>query len=69
MKTGWILSAAAVALGVAALSLSSPIVSTKAFAQNTGQQTPTTKKNTTDKPKGSLYKSPGDRAKCRMGNC
>jgi hypothetical protein len=23
----------------------------------------------TDKPKGKLYKSPGDRAKCRMGNC
>jgi hypothetical protein len=23
----------------------------------------------TDKPKGKLYKSPGDRARCRMGNC
>ena len=22
-----------------------------------------------DKPKGKLYKSPGDRSKCRMGNC
>jgi hypothetical protein len=24
---------------------------------------------TADKPKGKLYKSPSDRAKCRMGNC
>ena len=69
MKTGWLLPAAAVALAIFALSIPSPIVSTKVFAQNTGgQQTPTTRKNT-DKPKGSLYKSPGDRARCRMGNC
>jgi hypothetical protein len=72
MKTAWLLPAAAVALAIFALSIPSPIVSTKAFAQNTsGQPTPTTKKNgaNTDKPKGSLYKSPGDRARCRMGNC
>jgi hypothetical protein len=67
MKTGWLLPAA-VALAIFALSIPSPIVSTKAFAQNTGQQMPMTKKNT-DKPKGKLYKSPGDRAKFRMGNC
>jgi hypothetical protein len=70
MKTGWLLPAAAVALAIFALSIPSSIVSTKVFAQNTGgQQTPTTKKNKTDTPKGSLYKSPGDRARCRMGNC
>ena len=69
MKTTWILPATTVALAVFALSLASPIASNKAFAQNTGQQTPTPKKSNTDKPKGSNYKSPGDRAKCRMGNC
>ena len=69
MKTGWLLPAAAVALAIFALSIPAPILSSKVFAQNTGgQQTPPTKKNT-DKPKGSLYKSPGDRARCRMGNC
>ncbi len=69
MKMRWLLPAAAVALAIFALSIPSPIVSSKVFAQNTGQQTPTTKKNGTDKPKGSMYKSPGDRARCRMGNC
>ena len=69
MKTGWLLPAAAVALAIFALSIPSPITSSKVFAQNTGQQTPTTKKSKTDAPKGPLYKSPGARAKCRMGNC
>jgi hypothetical protein len=69
MKMRWLLPAAAVALAIFALSIPSPILSTKGFAQNTGQQTPTTKKSKTDTPKGPLYKSPGARAKCRMGNC
>jgi hypothetical protein len=68
MKTGWLLpAAAAIALSIFALSIPSAMVSTKAFAQNTNGQT-ATKKNA-DKPKGSNYKSPGDRARCRMGNC
>ena len=42
MKMRWLLPAAAVALAIFALSIPSPIVSTKVFAQNTGgQQTPT----------------------------
>jgi hypothetical protein len=69
MKTAWLLSATALALAIFALSAPSSIVSTRAFAQNAGQQTPTTKKSSTDTPKGKLYKSPGDRARCRMGNC
>ena len=69
MKSAWLLPAAAIASAIFALSIPAPIISGKAFAQNTGgQQTPPTKKNT-DKPKGSLYKSPGDRARCRMGKC
>jgi hypothetical protein len=74
MKVGSLLAiVAAFALAIFATSTPSPVLSTKAFAQNTsGSTTPTTKKKggaNADKPKGTLYKSPGDRARCRMGNC
>jgi hypothetical protein len=53
-------------------------LSSKALAQTTntnGQAakgkkgTGTANNNQNGQPKGKLYKSPGDRAKCRMGNC
>jgi hypothetical protein len=76
MKTKSFLAvAAAFALAIAALSMPSPVFSAKALAQMTDNngQAAKGKKGTatanTDKPKGKLYKSPGDRAKCRMGNC
>jgi hypothetical protein len=78
MKTRWLLSAAtAVALGIFAMSIPSPIVSTKALAQmtDTNGQAGKGKKGTGTANSGQqiapkkLYKSPGDRARCRMGNC
>jgi hypothetical protein len=67
--------AAAFALAIAALSIPSPVFSGKALAQmtdNNGQAAKGKKGAATTnaaKPKSKLYKSPGDRAKCRMGNC
>jgi hypothetical protein len=76
MKTKSFLAAvAAFALATAGLAIPSPVFSGKALAQmsDTNGQAAKGKKGTgtvnTDKPKGKLYKSPGDRAKCRMGNC
>jgi hypothetical protein len=76
MKTRlFLFSTAAFALAIAGLSIPSPVFSAKALAQMTatngqaakGKKTAGTAN--TDKPKGKLYKSPGDRARCRMGNC
>ena len=75
MKTKSFLAAATFALAIASLSIPSPVFSGKALAQmpDSNGQAAKGKKRTgtanTDKPKGKLYKSPGDRAKCRMGNC
>jgi len=70
MKIRWFLPAAT-AFAAAILATSCPIVSTPAFAQSTTAQQ--VKKGATaspsNQPKGKLYKSPGDRARCRMGNC
>jgi hypothetical protein len=76
MKTkSFLAAAAAIALAIAGLSIPSPVFSAKALAQMTdsnGQAAKGKKGARTanaDKPKGKLYKSPGDRARCRMGNC
>jgi hypothetical protein len=76
MKTkSFLAGAAAFALAIAGLSIPSPVFSAKALAQMTDSngQAAKGKKATgtanTDKPKGPLYKSPGARSKCRMGNC
>ena len=76
MKTKSFLAvAAAFALAIAGLSIPSPVFSGNALAQMTDPngQAAKGKKGTgtanADKPKGKLYKSPGDRSKCRMGNC
>ncbi len=67
--------AAAFALAIAGLWIPSPVFSAKVFAlmTDTNGQAAKGKKGAgtanTDKPKGKLYKSPGDRARCRMGNC
>jgi hypothetical protein len=70
--------AAAFALAVAGLSIPSPVLSSKALAQTTNtngqaakgkKATGTANNSQNGQPKGKLYKSPGDRMKCRMGNC
>jgi len=76
MKTKLFLTGtAAFAFAITGLSIPSPVFSAKALAQMTATNAQAAKAKktagtaSTDKPKGKLYKSPGDRARCRMGNC
>jgi hypothetical protein len=78
MKAGSLLAVvAAFTLAILAMSIPSLVLSTKAFAQttDTGGQAAKGKKGTGTANSGQqsaskkLYKSPGDRARCRMGNC